>query len=662
MHVDGAQPALLQPDPLGVLKPRSALAPALLALCTACGPAKPPLALPEGCQPLLGGADCLLPYPSDFFRSEDAAQPPGSRLELTEAAKQKTKQGVAVDVTARQPIDGASRSPTLAFVLGAAVAHDGFVKLEQGGTPSLSTSSNTLLIHADTGEKVPHFVDLDPRATDATRQAVVLHPFVRLEANTRYVVLVHGVKSPEGALVPAPEGFKRLREQESRGDPQLEPLQAHWDEAVFPVAEAAGVPRAELQLAWDFTTGSDAWAERDLLKVRELTLAWLGANAPAVTIDEVQELPVGLPDVFRLVKGRMTGPLFVDSPGPFAKLNRGADGQVVQGGTVEFPFVAVVPLAVRDAAGPSGVFLYGHGFFGNLGELESSSARALAQAAGRTMLGTEWWGMHLSDVAKVGDALTSRPGNAMQFVDRVHQAMANFIVLSAAVPQLQGLPAFQRPGGGTILAGEADCFLGISQGHILGGTFTAVSPKTKRSVLMVGGAGLTGLMMRAAPFAGYFALLDLAISEPLEQQKYLATLQRPLDRIDPATWAPHVLADPLPGNPPKQVLMQAGLMDPAVPNLGSWYHARALGLGVLAPTPLMPWGLEAATGAPASALIIYDFQLGDVDAFYRAADFPAESNDVHEAVRRLDAAKRQVSAFFQDGSLTPQCTGPCDPE
>lgn len=638
---------------------RTLLVPVGLALCTACGPTKPPLALPQGCQPLLAGADCLLPYPSDFFRREEVA---GPTLALTEAAKQKTKQNVTVDVTAQHPIDGASRSPTVVALLGAAVAPAGFVKLEQGGTPSLSAAtSHTLLLRADTGTPVPHFVDLDPRATDPLRQAIVLHPFVRLEADTRYVVVVHGVRDPEGGLVAAPEGFRRLRDRESRGDPQLEPLQAHFDAAIFPVAEAAGVPRASVQLAWDFTTGSDAWAERDLLDVRALTIAWLASNEPVVTVDEVRELPMDMPDVFRLVKGKVKGPRFVDSPDPGAKLMRGPDGRVVQSGTVDFPFVAVVPLSVRDASGPSGVFVFGHGFFGSLGELESESTRGLAQAAGRTMLGTEWWGMHVSDLAKVGDALTSRPGNAMQFVDRVHQGMANFIVLSSSVPQLKALPAFQRAGGEALVTGEADAFLGISQGHVLGGTFAAISPTIKRAVLMVGGAGLTGMMMRSTSFSGFFALLEISLSDPLEKQKYLATLQRPLDRIDPATWASHVLREPLPGNPPKQVLMQVGLMDAAVPNLGSWYHARALGLGVVTPTPLMPWGLEPATGASTSGLFVYDFKLGDVDAFYRVADFPAD-NEVHEGVRRLAAAKRQVSAFFRDGSLVSQCEGPCDPE
>jgi hypothetical protein len=635
-----------------------------VALGCACGPAAPPLALPEGCQPLLGGADCLLPYPSDYFRVADAAQPSGAKLALTDAAKQKTKQGVVVDTTASLPIDGPSRSPTLITLLGSPVSPDGFVRLEQGGTPSLSAdTSHTLLLEADTGAPVAHFVDLDPRATDPGRQALVLHPFVRLKAQTRYVALVHGATTPDGAPATPPEGFRRLRDRLSRGDPQLEPLQAHFDAAIFPVAEAAGVPRAEVQLAWDFTTGSDEWATRDLLAVREQTMAWLSANTPVVTVDEVVDAPADKPEIFRVVRGHVTGPRFVDSPNPGAKLTRDAQGHVVQTGTVDFPFSAVLPVSVRDASGASGVFVFGHGFFGNLGEIEDSAVRGLAQEAGRTAIGTEWWGMHVSDIAKVGDALTSRPGQAMQFVERVHQAMANFMVLSAAVKPMRALPAFQRAGGEALLAGDvADGFIGISQGHVLGGTFAAVNPTTTRAVLMVGGAGLTGLMMRSTPFSGYFALLDLSLSDPLEQQKYLATLQRPLDRIDPATWAVHLLDSPLPGNPDKRVLMQVGLMDNGVPNVGTFYHARLAGLPVLAPSPRVPWGLEEAPGPLTSALAVYDFQLGDVDAFYRAADFSPETTIVHEAVRRLPAAKRQVSKFLSTGLVTNECDGVCDPE
>lgn len=44
-------------------QPLAALVAITGGLIAGCGPSAPPLDLPSGCQPLLGGAECLLPYP-----------------------------------------------------------------------------------------------------------------------------------------------------------------------------------------------------------------------------------------------------------------------------------------------------------------------------------------------------------------------------------------------------------------------------------------------------------------------------------------------------------------------------------------------------------------------------------------------------------------------
>lgn len=635
-----------------------ALAAAALSL-VACQSGKP-LGLPDGCQPLLGGADCFLPYPSDFFRTDDPKMPSGARVAPTGAARLTTSSGAVFDTSLVHPTDGFSTVPSIVVLLGE-VKEDGFVRLEQGGDPSLSPASNTLLLEADGHAAVPHFVDVDARATDPARRALTLHPFVALKPRTRYVVVFHGVTAADGAPLAAPEGFRRLRDRQAAGDPALERLAPDFEAHVFPAAVAAGVPRASLQLAWAFTTGSEEWATADLLRVRELTIAWLAANPAAVTVTRVTEDPT--PWVAREVRGTVRGPLFLTSADPGAKLFRDGSGAVAQNGTVEFPFRAVIPPAVKAAAGPSPVLQYGHGFFGSLDELdEDDAAPGLAQAATRTLIGTEWWGMCLSDMSVVLSNLTTNPGHVADLTERVHQAMANWLVLSAAVQGLGALPAFQRPGGEPLVVGPGDAFIGISQGHILGGTMTALNPLTSRVVLQVGGAGLTGLMLRARPFAPLLDFLASSVPDALEQQKAIAAMQRQLDRIDPATWAKYSLREPLVGNAPKQVLMQVGLDDSSVPNLGTFLHARLLGLPVLQPTDFSPWGLEAAGPSPTSALSITDFRLGDPGAFYRVATFAPAETPVHDQVRRLGAVKRQLDAFLRTGVVVQTCQGPCDPE
>lgn len=236
---------------------------------------------------------------------------------------------------------------------------------------------------------MPHFVDLDARARDLSRQAIILQPFVGLKERTRYVVLMKGVRTRSGELAPAPEGFRRVRDGVAGSDPALASFSQAFEQRIAPLAKQVGVARGELQLAWEFTTGSNDWATRDLFRVRELTLEWLASNVPALRVTSTQDNPET--DTFRTVKGFVTGPKFCSNNAqPGCRLIRGQDGRVTSSGTIEFPFVAVIPKSVSMKTGPSPLVMYGHGFFGNLSEVEGADARRIASESARTMVATEW--------------------------------------------------------------------------------------------------------------------------------------------------------------------------------------------------------------------------------------------------------------------------------
>ncbi|MBI3184439.1 MAG: hypothetical protein HYZ28_20075 [Myxococcales bacterium] len=656
----------------------------LLLALGGCGPRPPsnlpPLELLPGCQPLLAGHDCHLPFPSDFFRTEDALLPSGFRIAARGAAKPRTSTGLNADVTDWRPADGFSSLPTLVAVLPSAVSPAGLVGVLDAPEASLGPDSPVLLLEAETNSPLPHFTDLDPRATEPTRQAIVIHPIVRLEARTRYVVGIHGLRQPDGELAPAPEGFRRLRDRQSAGDPALKSLQARFDEQVFPVLEAAGLQRSQLQLAWDFTTGSEEHVLGDMLRVRELALAALASSPPKVKVESVEEAPE--PGVWRLVRGTVEAPLFLDDPGSGGRLIRGGDGRVEQSGTAAVPFLALVPVAVRDQFGPGRPLAYGHGFFGGRDEIEGNdSVTAIANRLGAVVFSIDWWGMSRVDLLALADAALARPFEVAAFTDRVHQAMANWLAMTSAIRgPLREEPAFRRPAspgapgvstdasgqsnaGHTLLEPGAPYFLGISQGHILGGTLAALNPDFRRICLNVGGAGLTHMMFRARPFVDLVSILEKGNKDPLEQQKFAATLQVHLDRIDPGFWASRVLAEPLPGSPSdRRLLLQVGLGDTEVPNLGSFLHARLLGVPVLTPSPSQVYGLyEVPSPHQGSAMELFDFGI-DLDAAYRSAWPPESENPVHEGVRRLDAAIEQMDLFFRpEGRIVRTCAGVCDP-
>ena len=169
-------------------------------------------------------------------------------------------------------------------------------------------------------------------------------------------------------------------------------------------------------------------------------------------------------------------------------------------------------------------------------------------------------------------------------------------------------------------------------------------------------------MFRSGSCIELIGLIQTYIPDPLDTQKYSALLQTTFDRMDPITYAPNVLSDPLPGSPAdRQVLMHMGIGDTQVPNLSTHLHARAMGVGHLQPAPREIPGLLEVSAPADSALVEFDFgidPLPDIQAIP-----PPESNEVHDGVRDLDVVNQQIHLFFQpDGRIEHTCDGVCDPE
>ena len=656
---------------------RPRLVPVLAALAlVGCGKKEPAppvftsLGLAEGCQPLLGGADCLLPYPSDFHRVADASLPSGFRVAPSGAALMHNNKGLIADPNDVHPTDGYSRIPSIVTTFPEAIATTGMVGVLDDLSASTQPASAVVIVEANTGKLIAHFADLDGRATDPLKTALIIHVATGLQAKTRYVVGLHGVQAKAGGAAKTPEGFRRLRDHEA--GPDLTALSARYDAEIFPVLTAAGVARSELQQAWDFTTGSDEEVQADMLKVRELTQAWLASNTP--TISGVTVVEGADDDSYRTVTGKVTGPLFLKSDQPGERLYRDASGAVSQNGTLQFAFTAMVPNSVRDQFAPGLPLAYGHGFFGLGQEVTYGSEREVANHINAVLFGIDWQGMSTGDVAVVAGNLSSRPSQTMVFADRVHQTMANWQVFTRAIAgPMRALPAFQRPAsgvgtstqGGVSNAGQplydtwSGAYLGISQGAILGGAMLATNPDIKRGVLNMGGAGFTHMMFRASPFEQFLDYMAEDLPNPFDQQKFVAQLQRQFDRFDPGTWAPYVVQTKLAGTPAdRRVLQQNGLGDGEVPNLGSYLYARQLGIPLLTPSRASPYGLAPASApVDGSALVMWDFGI-DLTAEYAVAK-PSVDNPVHEGLRKETSAQQQMLRFFQDGTITDTCGGAC---
>ncbi len=626
----------------------------MIAALAGCASNPEPMDIPDGCNPLLGGSDCFLPYPSDVFAEADPSMPSGRRITLTRPAMLLTDEGKSADPTKWRAIDGYSRLPTIITTLGAPMDAAGLPAILGDPTLSVADDSPTLIVDTVTQRRVPHFVDLDPRATDPLRQALVIHPLQALEPKRRYIVALRGVRGPGGGAIVAPEGFRRLRDDAAGDDPALHELAARYDEDVFEPLAATGVARDTLQLAWDFTTGSDEHVTSDMFDARDRALAALDAAPPTVTIDSVEALTDGV--TWRRIRGRITGPSVLDG----AELHRDAEGRVSVDGTTTFGFTALIPHSAKDATRPAPFVGYGHGFFQTREELTNYGTPTIAAGVGAVFLSIDWVGMSRPDLPGIIETIFDEPNTVLGFTDRIHQAMVNWMSVTAAFDgALAKQDAFHHPDTGTLLYDTAEpYYLGISMGHILGGVSAALNPRFRRYALEVGGAGYTLMMFRAQPFRQFLFAMASIVTDPLDQQKVAAVGQRHFDRIDPGIYARYVRKQPLANSPERQLLLQVGLGDRLVPNVASYFHARMLGAQLTGPAAVPPWGIEIAEGSPQVGLTVFDF--GEDLSFYADANPTEVDNGVHGDVRLTEASQAQLRAFFQPtGSITHPCDGPC---
>ncbi|RLB64161.1 MAG: hypothetical protein DRI90_05250 [Deltaproteobacteria bacterium] len=637
---------------------------ALLALGCGSDDDQPvPLDIPDGCNPLASEHDCLLPYPSDFFLVDDGSMPTGRRVVLPPATLISTKDGDLVDLLALHPSDGFSPGNQILALFPQGVDDSDLVGAADDLTASLGPDSPTVLLDAESGELILHLAEIDPRAKTDGRRALLIRPQVRLLDHHRYVVAIRGLCGKDGALLSPPEAFRRIRDGDDTSHPAVAPLAGRYDADVFAPLAEAGVARGELQLAWDFTTRSLENITGDMLSVRAQTIAYFASHTPAVTILSVEEQPEE--HTHRRIEATVTAPLFLSDTDLGAMLHRDDGGQVSQNGTVEVPFTVLIPesiAALPPDGPPARLMQFGHGFFGGRDEVNGIIDQ-LADERGFVVVAADWWGMTHEDSIAITDDLMGDTGQAMRFTDRLHQGMANYIAVSyAAAGPLSSFPELQL--GPTPLYDASQIyFYGISQGGILGGTYLALSPLIERGVLGVGGADLSFIMFRAGPFIGFLAFIAIQVPNELDQQKLVMLLQASFDRVDPLSYAPQVITEPLGDGPAeRRLLMQIGIGDAGVPNLASHLHARALGVSHLQPAPRAITGLaEADAPLDGSAIVEFDFGIDPLPGI--EAIPPTSDTEAHNGVRQLEVAKEQLDLFLRPGgTIDHTCDGVCDPD
>ncbi|HYI63053.1 MAG TPA: DUF4214 domain-containing protein [Acidimicrobiales bacterium] len=617
-----------------------------------------------GCS-LLDAGHCLLPFPNDQMTVPDPSTDTGRRVVLKSPWVPAPVGGPAFDPSEWNRQDGFSPgSAIMVSSRGIDPGQSGLAPLTDIGA-SLDPDAPLVLVDLDTGQRWPYWAELDSNAPAGPQRALVVRPARNLLDGHTYAVGIGPVRTASGAAVTAPAGFRVFRDQLPSGSRRVNEQREPTEAAIDAVVEA-GLDRSTLHLAWTFTVASTRNLAERIVHMRDETLGGpAGQVAPDFTVTAVAQGG----DQTTRVEGTFQVPLYLTGTGaPGSRLRLGPDHLPEPRGTVTAPFVCTVPDSARTTPARAG--LYGHGLLGNGSQANSGSVRPLAREHNMVFCGTDWAGMSDSDIGNVLEILSDL-SQFPEMADRMQQGFLNFMVLGRLMTLPDGLvthPAFQRPGGAPAIDGGDLTYYGLSQGGIMGGALVATSPDITRGVLGVPGMNYSTLLERSVDFDLFFTFLAPEYPSALDRILMISVIQMLWDRGEANGYANHMTADPLPGTPTHEVLLQVAFGDHQVTQYAAEVMARTYGAATNDP-PLAPgrlpdvaplWDIDRIGAYPyaGSAIVYWD---SGTPAPPVANQPNRAGEDPHGDPRSDPDARDQISAFLQpDGPVVDVCGGgPC---
>jgi hypothetical protein len=609
------------------------------------------------CNPL-GIAHCMTPWPSSVFEVDDASTVTGRRLLIPEGTLPATVDGMATDPAGWNVADGFSPSAPMVMAWKGGVSPDGLPPHDNFDL-SLAADSATVIVDMTTGTRVAHFAEIDSYAeAEPDSQALLLRPAARLTGGHRYAVAItKRVRARDGGELATPPGFAALRDRKDTDHALLEAMRPRFGE-VLDALDAAGFPDSELVVAWDFTVASDDFIHRDLIAARDQAIAALDGHPIGFVITSDEAIGDGSV-IKRRITGKLDAPLFLTNNGAAmvgTKVARDAAGLPALQGFYQIPFTAIVPACAYTAAAPVGMVIYGHGLLGSSSETAGAVQQATAAELCAVFVGTDMRGMATTDIAVVAHALDdiSRADEVMEVLE---QGIVNHITLVRAMRTTFAQQLFVGPTAArrSLVDPAKVSYYGLSQGGIMGSTVMAYEPTMTRGVLGAGAANYSTLLERSTEWSQFRGILAIAYPDALDIVMAIGLFQMRWDKAEGSGVANSVLQAT--GVPPKQILLQVALGDQEVPNLGSYWMARTMGLPVLGPTPTTPWGLSVQPSPlpGGSAMVIMD---GGAPV-PPGANLPATNLDMHNLTRKQPATRRQIKEFFATGRIVNECSGAC---
>jgi hypothetical protein len=438
----------------------------------------------------------------------------------------------------------------------------------------------------------------------------------------------------------------------------VESRRDRFEDEIFPLLEGAGLPREELQLAWDFRTASRQSTLGKMEWIRDDALERMGDSGPSYTLDPLdpEETCDDGRDIGRTITGVMSVPLYTELDEPGTMITRGDDGEPYYNGETEVEFMLRIPCSLIEDPEPAPIVQYGHGLLGGHEEMTTGYLGELANENKWVLLGVSWTGMKEEDVGWITVMIVA---DVSDFGIVPERSMQGLVEAMGAMRMAMGdlsRDAAVTFDGTSVIDPERRWYYGNSQGAIMGGALLAMSPDIHRGVLGVGGAPYQLLLPRSQDFSPFFLIFKEKFLDHREIMLLVGGLIQQLwDPTESAGWLRDLGGD---AAVPKEVLMQVAIGDAQVTTLGAHVMARALGASTVAPQTREIWGVEERE-PPFMGPALVEWEYTDVPEEPEGAIPPDADLDPHECPRREDEAKSQLVHFLTTGEVDQYCDGPC---
>ncbi len=618
--------------------------------------------IPDECNPL-GGQACMMPWPTMIYAKADPSTPTGFRLDIPQAAMPVNVDKVPVSPDTFNRRDGFSALGPILAAFPTGVSPTGLPSFKDP-SESLAPSSSVVLIDMATGERTPLFAEVEQNIMIPEKRNLMIRPLARLHTSARYAVGIRkSVKALDGSDLPIPEAFAAILDGTPFTHPKFAELKTRTLEAVAAL-EAAGIPRDDLVLAWDFVTVSDEFVRSDLTTMRDQALPAIGTAGANLTF--TANVQPNSPTSLKRYLGTFKSPDFLTAGETDASvMRRDAAGLPVMEGMRDAHFAAIVPNCVQTQPLPRPTIIFGHGLFGSAEEyLDDDFVAKLAEDHCFIIIAGDFIGL-TSRQLQLAPLTVNDLNRGPQIVDKLAQSIVDFISLeNIARGPMANAPEFKFNGQAVIDPANT-FYVGGSLGGNMGNVFMAYDPNITRGVLAVPGGNWWLMIERSTAWALLVGAAQGAYDDPEEYQLALSmAFGMGLEVVDPLSTAAHVIKDPLFGNPVKNILMWYSMGDCLVTNISSELVAREMQLPLLGPSVKEPWGLTPTSGPLVNGVTVYNDHPTPLP--FDSNIPPIMDNGTHSGINKKPAPMRQVEQFLiQSNAVVDECkvnnaVAPCD--